>query len=285
MKKLLYISLILALTVSSCRKGRWEGYSKTTSGLEYKIHSLGESGKYAKSGRVVIPRFSVYTLSDSLIYTNIGFEDDHVMEYQPLRDGAWMEAYSLVSEGDSATFIVQTKIIQNLIPHTNEKEVKLNLVVKRIEDRERYFFERRYPELMVDYEMEEQVKLQEFLKDIEPEEVLSVDGMYYIQESSGKGKRPETEDEVVVHYEGFFIDGKKFDSTIDRDDPFSYKIGDQGQVLDGFNIGVRQMKVGGKATFILPSQTAFKDYGSSTGIIPPYTTVMYRVELIKISKE
>lgn len=276
------LAILLIAALSSCRKGRWDGYSKTSSGMEYKVHTLGESGQRVKTGMVVVPSFSVYTLKDSLIYTNVGFEDEHVMEYRPLDDGAWMEAYALLTEGDSASFIVKTNIIQNLIPQTSEKEVKLDLVIKRIEERERYFFERRYPELMVDYEMDEQVKLQEFLKDIDPEEFISIDGMYYIQEKSGRGERPKMEEEVVVHYEGFFIDGKKFDSTHDRKEPFKYRIGDQGQVLDGFNIGIRQMRVGGKATFILPSQMAFKDYGSSTGIIPPYTTVLYKVEMVKI---
>lgn len=282
MKRSLLLIVLMIVIISSCRKGRWEGYSKTGSGLEYKIHKLGESGIRAKEGKVVIPSFSVYTLQDSLIYTNIGFEDDLVMEYMPKEDAAWMEAYSLLTENDSATFIVKTEKIQNLIPYTDEKEVKLNMVIKRIEDRERYFFERRFPELMVDYEMEEQEKLQEFLKDTEPEEVMRLDGMYFINEKSGWGRKPEIGNEVVVHYEGFFLDGKKFDSTYDRAEPFSYRIGDQGQVLEGFNIGVRQMKAGGKATFILPSQLAFKDYGSSTGIVAPYTTVLYRVQLVKV---
>ena len=65
-------------------------------------------------------------------------------------------------------------------------------------------------------------------------------------------------------------------------EPLVLKIGDPGQIIKGMDIGLRLMKEGGKAKIIIPSQLGFGDKGSSTGIVPPYTSLIYDVELINI---
>jgi len=106
-------------------------------------------------------------------------------------------------------------------------------------------------------------------------------GLYYIETVSGTGINPTRTNSVVVHYEGRFLDGQKFDSSYDRGTPFEFIIG-TGQVIAGWDEGIAYMKAGGKATLIIPSQLAYgsKDFYS----IPAYSTLVFEVELIEIKQ-
>ncbi len=76
-----------------------------------------------------------------------------------------------------------------------------------------------------------------------------------------------------------FLDGEKFDSSYDRGEPFEFTLG-AGQVIKGWDEGISYMKEGGKATLIMPSSLAYGAYGA--GIIPPYTSLIFEVELIDV---
>ena len=141
---------------------------------------------------------------------------------------------------------------------------------------------KKYPDLLMDYELAEQEQLQRMLRQVEPRKVRKLGGMYYIIKKKGKGLRPVKGDRVTIHYEGFLLDSTKFDSTRDVETPFSYTLGEKEQVIQGVDISVRQLAPGGKALFIIPSQLAFSETGSSTGIVPPHTTVMYEIELLEV---
>ena len=98
---------------------------------------------------------------------------------------------------------------------------------------------------------------------------------------SGSGASPKSGDTVTVHYTGWLTDGTKFDSSVDRDDPFAFVLG-QGQVIQGWDQGVAAMKVGDKARLTIPPDMA---YGASgyPGAIPPDATLIFEVELLSIS--
>ena len=85
--------------------------------------------------------------------------------------------------------------------------------------------------------------------------------------------------EVTVHYTGVFADGKKFDSSIDRGEPFKFILG-SGMVIKGWDIGVEGMKVGGKRVLIVPPQLGYgdKDYGP----IPANSTLIFEIELLGV---
>ncbi len=104
-------------------------------------------------------------------------------------------------------------------------------------------------------------------------------GLYYIETTAGTGAQATAGDNVVVNYKGTFLDGKQFDSSYDRNEPFEFTLG-RGQVIKGWDEGISYMKKGGKATLIMPSSLA---YGASgAGSIPPYTSLIFEVELIDI---
>jgi FKBP-type peptidyl-prolyl cis-trans isomerase len=98
--------------------------------------------------------------------------------------------------------------------------------------------------------------------------------------TSGNGPAPKSGDTVTVHYTGWLTDGAKFDSSVDRDDPFAFVLG-QGQVIQGWDEGVATMRVGDKTRLTIPPELAYGAAGHP-GAIPPDATLIFEVELLSI---
>jgi peptidylprolyl isomerase len=100
----------------------------------------------------------------------------------------------------------------------------------------------------------------------------------------GTGATPRTGQICVMHYTGWLYEdgakGKKFDSSLDRGQPFEFHIG-QGQVIRGWDEGVATMKVGGKRTLIIPPELGYGARGAG-GVIPPNATLLFEVELLGV---
>lgn len=91
--------------------------------------------------------------------------------------------------------------------------------------------------------------------------------------------------EVVLHYQGRTLDGRVFDDSRMQDGPLRFVMGQEHQVIQGIEIGLRQLHRGEIAELIVPSWMAFGGKGSVGGVVPPYTTVVYRVEVLELSVE
>lgn len=110
--------------------------------------------------------------------------------------------------------------------------------------------------------------------------VTTESGLKYIEIKVGEGKTPTAGQNIQVHYTGWLTDGKKFDSSVDRGEPFQFQIG-IGRVIKGWDEGVMSMKEGGKRRLIIPSQLAYGERGAG-GVIPPNATLIFDVELLKV---
>jgi len=112
------------------------------------------------------------------------------------------------------------------------------------------------------------------------EEVVLKSGLKYIDIEVGEGPAAVSGKEVTVHYTGTFPNGKKFDSSRDRNEPFAFKLG-AGQVIKGWDEGVAGMRIGGKRKLFLPSSLAYGKRGAGN-VIPPDAALEFDVELLGV---
>lgn len=109
-------------------------------------------------------------------------------------------------------------------------------------------------------------------------EVTTSSGLQYIDIKVGAGATAQAGQTVSVHYTGWLENGKKFDSSVDRGQPFSFPLG-AGRVIKGWDEGVQGMKVGGKRKLTIPSNLGYGARGAG-GVIPPNATLIFEVELL-----
>jgi peptidylprolyl isomerase len=113
---------------------------------------------------------------------------------------------------------------------------------------------------------------------------VTASGLQIVDTQEGSGALPKTGQICVMHYTGWlYEDGKKgdkFDSSVDRGQPFEFQIG-TGQVIQGWDEGVATMKVGGKRTLIIPPELGYGSAGAG-GVIPPNATLLFEVELLGV---
>jgi peptidylprolyl isomerase len=111
-----------------------------------------------------------------------------------------------------------------------------------------------------------------------PPTVTLSDGLKYVDLKVGKGPMPAKGQTVSVHYVGTLLNGTKFDSSRDRGQPFEFPLG-EGQVIAGWDEGVKTMRVGGLRRLIIPAKLGYGDQGAGDKI-PPGATLVFEIELL-----
>lgn len=112
--------------------------------------------------------------------------------------------------------------------------------------------------------------------------VTTPSGLSYVDIAAGTGPQPTQGKPVKVHYTGWLENGTKFDSSVDRGEPFVFTVG-VGEVIPGWDEGVMSMKTGGKRRLIVPPHLGYGGAGAG-GVIPPNATLIFEVELLDVAK-
>lgn len=277
----------LILLLSACKYfSKYPEFNKTPTGIYYRLIYLGTEEKYPEPGNFITVDLAYQTINDSAFFR--GSRTFRVTE--PEFKGAVDECFLIMSEGDSTQFIISAddffqktlgSRLPGFIPPQSEMKISIKLRLVRTEEE----YQREKEEFLAwieDFGDYEKLILKRFIEEekigVEPIE----NGIYYIQIEKGNERKVKKGDVVLIDYEGKFLNGLFFDSTKKRNQPFEFVYGNELQVIEGLESAIGMMHEGEKAIVIIPSPLAFGETGSSNGTIPPFTTVIYEVKLLKI---
>lgn len=281
------------MVLLACQEEPHPGFAVSDSGLYYRLEVIGNEKKI-ESGNYVTVAYEVFADSSKRLKKSRKIFKLN----EKVNDGGIVEGVGMMSEEDSMTFFmtaknVYLKFIKESVPSAIRPtaEVKVGIKVEQVQTEEEFIAAKnKFREWLMTNEIDDQQMLLEedaiarYIKSTEEEYSLTPNGLYYHVIQSGDGETPEFGKGVLIDYEGKTLDGKLFDSSYKRGQSFDFILGNEMQVLKGIEEGIFLMSTGAKYKFIIPSYLAYGDEGSVDGVIPPFSPVVYEVELLAIGK-
>ena len=275
------------LFANSCRFfSKYPGFKRAGHGIYYQLHTIGEEETKALPGDYITVDLTYMTLEDSVFFS----AHRKFQLAGPTFEGSVDECFGMLSEKESATFIISAvdffeKTLQSSLPTFLQASGKMKITINMldIQTETEYSKEKEaFLHWIEDFGEYEKVILRQFIEEEKLPVELMASGIYFINLVPGTGKKVEQGDTITINYEGRFLNGKFFDSTIKRNQPFQFVYGTEWQVVKGLEEAIGMMKEGEKSLVILPSDLAFGSEGSSTGIIPAFTSLIFEVEILEV---
>lgn len=258
------------------------------SGL-YFVETQRGSGARIDTGSWIKINFSVGLVDGKKVFSTQDRGEPMEFEYGTNFDTpGFEEGISKMLKGGKATVIAPSRIAfgdkgrGSLIPPYATIVYNVEIVdVKSKAEHEKEATEKKKAETakLETNKRQEGERLNKYLAEHKITVKPTASGLYYIEKVKGTGTKAAAGKKVKVHYTGTLLDGTKFDSSRDRNQPFEFTLG-QGQVIKGWDEGIALMNVGGKATLVIPSNIAYGE--RDMGKIPPYSTLVFDVELLGV---
>jgi len=275
------IPVIFILLLFGCKKQElFPGYKEINENY-YALISADGKGIKPQINDLIVADLKYLTLKDSVFFSGVR----KFKLTMPNYPGAIDELFIQLSQGDSALMIINTKRffekdLKSEVPGflKNQRFFKIQCRIVKVESRKQYLQEKtRFLSWLVGQKQFEKANLDIFLNMLNKYEKKK--DLYKVDLINGEGDLIKIGDTLVVNYEGYFLDGKMFDSTWKRHQPFEFVFGTEMQVVKGLEIALQTMKAHERALFVMPSEMAFGEKGSSTRIVPPFTPVVFEVEI------
>ena len=267
------------LWLAACTGHNIPGSSFTPSGLEYKILYLGDEQEKPRKGDIVkinwqlLNKFGKHARSGVLS-----------LEYSGREDAGFQELISKLYIGDSAVFMADSTSAALLHITLPQNQMRLTVKPFAVADTLEERYESHFPGITSGVQTTGDRACYRVFDTLMNKPAREMDGMYIFSVRAGTGTAIQTGRQVTLHYEGFLLNGKKIDSTIDRDEPFVFFAGDPDQLIPGITQALSCMKKGDETVLVIPPHLAFGN-GSGSGIVPPQSTVIYyiKVEDVKLN--
>lgn len=289
-KKPLIISLIIIAVLAGIAAALYfsgvfnkhKGYKKDrATGLYYQFFGdIHDTAAMPKTGDLVGILFSLRA-GDSVLIPMTPNE----MLMDSLYNGDIFSAIRMMHVGDSASFILDgPEFFRHFMQDTVYPFGKdpLYFDVKLYGQMPKAQFEQmraEYEKAMEEKKAEESKNISEYVAKNHITVKPTEEGIYIITKKKGTGEQPKEMQHVTVNYTGKFLDGTVFDSSADRNEPFSFTLGNR-QVIPGWEVAISKMHVGEKATVIIPSDFAYGERGNYG--IPPYSPLVFDIELLSV---
>jgi FKBP-type peptidyl-prolyl cis-trans isomerase len=278
------IACLLFASFAQAQKAVKYSKSKTT-GLSYVMHKSNKGPKL-KLEDVVTLNLKYSTSKDSLVFDSWKMGKPIQLKIAKASfKGDLMDGLTLLTVGDSASFLINadslfTKTFGAPRPAFIDSSSFLNFTVKIISTTTDAALKAEELKAEKENAMKENEVIAKYIADKQITPSKSSSGLMYIITEPGSGEQAQAGKTVKVHYTGRLLDGTKFDSSLDRNDPIEFKLG-QGMVIKGWDEGIALLKIGGKALLIIPSNLAYGSRGAG-GVIPPFSPLTFEVELVSV---
>ncbi len=263
------------------------GFKQSKSGLIYRFVKENKDSVKLKPGDVVAFNIKYTDEAGNILFDSHDVPNYKMVVKKPMYKASIDEGINMMHVGDSAIFKVDAADFYMLSLKYKElpKDIKnggqLIFYVKAIKKITEGELEKERRKLKENSKEKEEELLKDFIYKENISQKPTSSGMYFIEKKKGNGIKPETGDKITVHYTGKFINGEIFDSSLKTGKPLVYVVGTTG-FIPGWNEGISYMTEGSKAMFIIPSYLAYGD--KKQGPIPPYSTLIFEVELLKVEK-
>lgn len=271
----------------SCSRSPYRGFKQVNDRLHLKLHVLGDGDLLPTDSDSVLMRVRVARFGD---HPGSLFSTEAWYAMHDSAQGFIATVFGRMHEGDSLSIISRASEVPwaRLAPRlsalpsghdTVTMELSLRVLLtprvsrKAIADR-----------IAADPVGHERNMLKPFQ---DTSQWRSWDGQlfYRITSNGGENAAVKSGDLVTIHYTGRFVNEKIFDDTRRTAQALTFRLGDPGQVIHGLEVAAHLLNPGGRGTFVLPSAMAFGAKGSSNGIVPPFTPVIYDVEVVGVERQ
>lgn len=279
------LTLSLLTTGISCSSSAQEEVLE--SGVRYQIFPAGESEVKADSGKIITFELILSVApNDSVVQNTYEIGQPAItMVKGPTYSGDPMEVFPFLAAGDSVIIHSPADSLRayltkmgGQLPSSIPEGSEMKYVVKVLKVQTQEEFEQaQNAEANKQKDVDKEL-IEKYIKDNKLEARALESGLYYIQTQEGEGETPETGVKVKVHYTGKLLDGKVFDSSVERNTPFEFSLG-TGQVIKGWDEGIAIMKKGEKGTLLIPSHLGYGQRGAGADI-PPNSVLLFEVELL-----
>lgn len=272
------------LLVFSCTLLYAQEWKTTEKGIKYRTIKSNPKNRKAKVGEIISFNIAIRNGKDSLLMKSTssqvnwqGKETERDLRTTPI------EILTLANEQDSLEVWVSLDTLRKYEGQLNPivdvgQYIKYYLKVYSIRSNQELQAEK---EQKAKAQKAKEIKeIQAYLKKNKLTAKAMPSGLHIVTLNKGSGTKPQKEQTVVAHYTGKLLSGTKFDSSLDRNRPFEFKVG-MGQVIKGWDEGFAELQVGTKAILLIPSSMGYGERGAGRDI-PPNSVLVFEVELLDV---
>lgn len=286
--------LILPLLAYACTPNN---DFKTSNGVSVSMLEKGDGATAVKDSIVLM--YMMIKTEDGDTLTQATADRPLAIAYDPeMEAGDLQEVLTYLEQGDSVAFSVTAKNLfeetyQSQVPPDMDSTAMVNINLKFADQMSQESYRAYQTELRNKQQAKASAILEEklisdgdsidaYLEKEGIDAITTESGLRYVITEEGTGATAEPGDQVTVHYDGKLLSGERFDSSLERGDPFEFPIG-QGRVIPGWDEGIGYIKAGGKGTLYIPSPLG---YGSRAAgeVIKPYSILVFDVEVLGVDK-
>ncbi|MCO4805722.1 MAG: FKBP-type peptidyl-prolyl cis-trans isomerase [Flavobacteriales bacterium] len=282
--RLALVFLIISLFLVGCNDSEHFSYTRHSKSVHYKLIALGDESRPVNQAHHLTMNLTFISSGDTMAFKQfkrIDKSGSRLPEYLG-------EILQTANQGDSISIIglANELMVGALIGvdtvFNKEQEYQIELMVEEALSDAQLRTVLAEERLKKDLELKELGEMKAMVDSLNLNENNQYKDMYIKFLDDAGGEFVKQGDRVSVHYRAALANGNTIDDNFEMD-PFEYEVGKPDQVIDGFSIGMERLTIGSEALFIIPPHLAFGSKGSSSGIVPPGSTIVYHVKLLGLA--